>query len=108
MTGYGHAEKTKRGETVSVEVRSVNSRYLEVTARLPRTLSQREKDVKEIARTFLSRGNLNVTVKIEKETNGAPPLKVNVAAARSYYKLLEQLRKSVKLRERVRLEHLLN
>jgi uncharacterized protein (TIGR00255 family) len=108
MTGYGHAETTKRGETVSVEVRSVNSRYLEVTARLPRALSHREKDVKEIVRSCLTRGNLNVTVKIEKESNGATPLKVNVAAARSYYKLLNQLKKSVKLRERVRLEHLLN
>ena len=108
MTGYGRAELSKHGMTVSAEVRSVNSRYLEVTARLPRTLSQREKDVKEIVRSFLTRGSLNITIKIEKDSNGETPLKVNTSAAKSYYKLLNELRKTVKLKEKVRLEHLLN
>ncbi len=108
MTGYGRAELSKRKMTVSVEVRSVNSRYLEVTTRLPRLLSHKEKDVKEILRSFLSRGNLNVTVKIEKESNGETPLRLNPAAAKFYYKLLNQLRKTLKIREQVKLEHLLN
>lgn len=108
MTGYGRAERTKLGMTVSTEVRSVNSRYLDVTSRLPRSLSHREKEVKEIVRTFMSRGSLNITVKIEKESNGAPLLKVNASAAKSYYKLLNELKKTVRLREHVRLEHLLN
>lgn len=108
MTGYGRAELSKRGMTASVEVRSVNSRYLEVTARLPRFLSHREKDVKEIIRSSMSRGSLNVTVKIEKESNGETPLKVNVSAAKSYYRLLNDLRKVVKVREQVKLEHLLS
>jgi len=108
MTGYGKGESSKQGITVSAEVRSVNSRYLEVTTRLPRALSHREKDVKEIVRSFLSRGSLNITVKIEKETNGEAPLKVNAFAAKSYYKLLNDLRKVVKVQEHVKLEHLLN
>ncbi len=108
MTGYGLAETSRRGTTVSVEIRSVNSRYLDVTARLPRSMSRREKDIKEIIRTFLNRGSLNVTVKMEKESDGETPLKVNTAAAKSYYKLLNQLRKTLKVREPVKLEHLLN
>ncbi len=108
MTGFGRAEVTKMGISAAVEVRSVNSRFLEVTARLPRSLSQREKDIKEIARTVLNRGSLNVVVKLEKQLNGAAPLKVNAAAARSYYRLLNDLRKTIKLREKVKLEHVLN
>ncbi len=108
MTGYGRAEVAKRGLTANVEVRSVNSRYLEVTTRLPRSLSQREKDVKDIVRTVLKRGSLNVTVKLEHESNGATALKINASAAKSYYKLLNDLRKTVKLKEKVKLEHLLN
>lgn len=108
MTGYGRAELSKQGLTVSAEVRSVNSRYLEVTTRLPRTLSHREKDVKEIVRSFLSRGSLNVTVKVERELNGATQLRLNTSAAKSYYKLLNELRKAVRIREQVKLEHLLN
>jgi uncharacterized protein (TIGR00255 family) len=108
MTGYGRSELAKRGISVSVEVRSVNSRYLDVTTRLPRSLSHREKDVKDIVRSFMSRGSLNVTVKIEKASNGETALKVNTSAAKSYYKLLNELRKVVKVREQVKLEHLLN
>jgi uncharacterized protein (TIGR00255 family) len=107
MTGFGRAEVNKNGITVRTEVRSVNSRYLDLTLRLPRNFSQREKEVKDIVRTFLNRGNLNIIVKVEHDSNDVVPLKVNKAAAKSYYKLLNEIRKSVKLREQVKLEHLL-
>jgi uncharacterized protein (TIGR00255 family) len=107
MTGFGRAEASRDGINISVEVRSVNSRYLDLTLRLPRSISQREKELKDIVRTFLNRGNLNITVKIAYDSNGAVPLKVNTGAAKSYYKLLNEIRKSVKLRGQVKLEHLL-
>ena len=107
MTGFGRAEVNKNGITVRTEVRSVNSRYLDLTLRLPRNFSQREKEIKDIVRTYLNRGNLNITVKVEHDSNDIVPLKVNKAAAKSYYKLLNEIRKSVKLREQVKLEHLL-
>jgi uncharacterized protein (TIGR00255 family) len=108
MTGFGRAIVTKDGITVSAEVRSVNNRYLDLTTRLPRILSQREKDIKEIVRSYINRGSLNISIKIEHDANGVTPLKVNTSAAKSYYKLLNELRKAVKLRERIKLEHLLN
>ena len=83
MTGFGRAEINKDGINISAEVRSVNSRYLDLTLRLPRSISQREKELKDIVRTFLNRGNLNITVKIAYDSNGAIPLKVNTAAAKS-------------------------
>jgi len=107
MTGFGRAEVNKNGITVSTEVRSVNSRYLDLTLRLPRNFSQREKEMKDIVRTFLNRGNLNIIVKVEHDSNDVVPLKVNKAAAKSYYKLLNEIRKTVKLPEKVKLEHLL-
>jgi uncharacterized protein (TIGR00255 family) len=107
MTGFGRAEVSRDGINISAEVRSVNSRYLDLTLRLPRSISQREKELKDIVRTFLNRGNLNITVKIAYDSNGAIPLKVNTAAAKSYFKLLNEIRKSVKIRGQVRLEHLL-
>lgn len=108
MTGFGRAEVSKHGISAQVEVRSVNSRYLEVGTRLPRSLAQREKDVKDVIRARVNRGSLNVTVKVEKNLNGAAPLKVNTSAAKSYFRLLNDLRKAVKLKEKVKLEHLLN
>ncbi|MEE8113434.1 MAG: YicC/YloC family endoribonuclease [Nitrososphaerales archaeon] len=107
MTGYGRGEASSEGITVAVELRSVNSRFLEVTARLPRLLSLRENETKELIRTKIARGKINLLATVERERNTALPLKVNASAAKAYYKLLNQLRKAVKLKESVKLEHLL-
>lgn len=107
MTGYGRAEVRKKGMTCTAELRSVNSRFLEVVSRLPRSLSQRENDIKELVRSLVTRGKVSVALTLERDTNGEIPLTVNAAAARSYYRLLNQLRKAVRIREQVKLEHLL-
>jgi uncharacterized protein (TIGR00255 family) len=107
MTGYGRGEAHEEGITISVELRTVNSRFLEVATRLPRSLSLRENDVKELIRRKISRGKVNVVANVEKEGNGSAGLELNRAAARAYYALLVQLRKTLKLKEKVKLEHML-
>ena len=107
MTGYGRGECSKEGVSALVELRSVNSRFFELSSRLPRSLSLRENEIKEIVRTKVARGKISLSATLQSDTNGKLPLKVNVPAARSYYKLLSQLRKSLKLKEKVTLEHVL-
>jgi uncharacterized protein (TIGR00255 family) len=107
MTGFGRGEAHKGGITISVELRTVNNRFLEVSSRLPRSLSLRENDVKELIRRRISRGKVNVVANVEKEGNGSAGLGINSSAAKSYYKLLVQLRKTLKLKETVKLEHML-
>jgi uncharacterized protein (TIGR00255 family) len=107
MTGYGRGEASAKGLNVAVELRSVNSRFLEVTTRLPRSLSIRENEIKEIIRKKISRGKINTLVVVERSNGGDIPVRVNVGAAKGYYKLLNDLRRAVKLTEKVKLEHLL-
>ncbi len=108
MTGYGRSEAESGGITVSVEVRSVNNRFLDVVARLPRSLSLRENDIKEIVRKKISRGKINVLATIDHEANGtAAPLRIDTATAKAYYALLNKLRRALKIRETVKLQHLL-
>lgn len=107
MTGYGRGEASAQRMTIAVELRSVNSRYLEVSARLPRSLAMRENEIKEIIRKKISRGKITMVAFVEQENNGAIPVRVNASAAKGYYKLLNELRKAVKLKQAVRLEHLL-
>jgi uncharacterized protein (TIGR00255 family) len=107
MTGYGRGEASDRGITARVEVRSVNSRYLEVNARLPRSLSLRENDVRERIRSKITRGKINVVITIEREAASEIALKVNKGAARSYVKLLNELRRAAGIKEKVTLDHLL-
>jgi uncharacterized protein (TIGR00255 family) len=107
MTGYGRGEAESGGIAVSVELRSVNGRYLDLVTRLPRSLSLRESDIREIVRRSILRGKVNLTVTVEHEGTGESSLKVDLSSARAYYKLLKDLRKAVGLRQQVRLEHLL-
>lgn len=107
MTGYGRGEARSNRFAVTAEVRSVNSRFLEVASRLPRSLAIRENDVKEIVRTKLVRGKVNVSLTLSQENSVDVPLRVNTAAAKTYYKLLTELKRTMKLREKVTLDHLL-
>ena len=107
MTGYGRSEVSRKGLIVVTELRSVNSRFLEIGTRLPRALSLRENDVKELVRKKTSRGNINVVVTIEHSNDNEIPLRVNRPAAKAYYKLLNELRKSVNIRKPISLENLL-
>lgn len=107
MTGYGRGEAGSEGRKATVELRSVNARFLEVSTRLPRSLSLRENEIKEIVRQKISRGKINLIITLERENGNALPLKINASAAKAYYRLLNQLRKAVRLKETVKLQHLL-
>ena len=107
MTGYGHGEAVSGGIAVSVELRSVNGRYLEVVARLPRSLALRENELREQVRRKLLRGKVTLTVSVERDADGSVPLKVDAASAKAYYRLLNDLRRTVRVKQTVRLEHLL-
>ncbi len=108
MTGYGRGEAKSGSLTVVAEVRSVNNRFLEVSVRMPRIFATREQLLKDLTRKYLSRGKINITVTLDDGDSVAIPIKVNKAAAKSYYRLLTDLRRTLKLREAVKMEHLLN
>src|SRR5512142_2714318 len=99
MTGYGRGEATSSGMAVSVELRAVNNRFLEVSTRLPRSLSLRENEIKELVRRKISRGKITLLVGVERDNGEGVALKINTSAARSIYALLADLKKAVKLRE---------
>jgi uncharacterized protein (TIGR00255 family) len=107
MTGFGRGEATSEGITATVELRSVNSRFLEVSSRLPRSLSLRENEIKEILRRYVVRGKISVVVSMERNNGEAVALRINPSTARSYYRLLSDLKKALRLRETIKLAHLL-
>lgn len=107
MTGYGRGEVSAEGITVAAEVRSVNNRFLEIQIRLPQSIGQRENEVKELVRSKLSRGKVTVNITVEHTNTDGVPLKINTTALRSYHTLLLEIRKALKLKESVKLEHLL-
>ncbi len=97
MTGFGRGEAVSAtdagGLSVVAEVRSVNSRFLETSVRLPRTMSEREFEVRELVRKNLERGKISVNVNVTRgETSATVPLTVNETVAKGYFALLDRLR----------------
>ena len=107
MTGFGNATLSGDGMTVSVEIRSVNSRFYEFSARVPKHLQGRELDLKEMVRAQLKRGKVNLTLTVDKAEGAEMPLHVDVEAAKMYHRLLTQLRDAAGLTGEITLENLL-
>ena len=107
MTGYGRGEITEGHVTVSAEIRTVNSRYLEFSMRLPRTIALRENELKELIRSKIVRGKINLNVNIDHENTNEIPLKINTATAKAYTSLLKTLQAETKIKGAITLDHLL-
>lgn len=96
MTGFGRGEATSTREgsdlTATAELRSVNSRFLETSMRLPRTLSEREFEVRELLRKGLGRGKVSLNVMLSGDDGANISMTVNETAAKGYFDLLDRLR----------------
>lgn len=68
MTGYGRAVETVNGREFTVELRSVNNRYLDCSVRLPRILSFAEDAVKQAVKNAVSRGKVDVFISLHSES----------------------------------------
>ena len=78
MTGYGRAVETVNGREFTVELRSVNNRYLDCTVKMPRMLSFAEDAVKQAVKATISRCKVDVYISVHAE--GAADVKVTLNA----------------------------
>ena len=107
MTGFGRASLEHKEAEATVEMRSVNNRYCDVSVRLPRALAGREADVQALVKAAFARGRITVQIQLEERTDAVLPIRVDEDATRAYAQLLERVRRVAGLDEPVRLEHLL-
>lgn len=99
MTGFGKAEAIYNGRRISVEIKSVNHRYLDVSLRLPSSLSFCELEIRKRAGEFFSRGKLEIFIKVEMEREGdcGRQLSLNVPLLHNYYEMLRQMKEELNL-----------
>lgn len=100
MTGYGKAEFALEHGKITVEMRSVNHRYGEISIKLPRTLIRFENDVRKTVAERLKRGKIDVFIQLEASPEGTPPM-VNVPLAKAYYQAFASLREELGIAEPV-------
>lgn len=84
MTGYGRSRQVLDGREITVEIRSVNHRYLEYSARIPRMYGYLEEKLKTFLQSSVSRGKVEVTVSIQNLTGGDTVVQINQALAKGY------------------------
>lgn len=108
MTGFGRGSAQDGAVTATVEMRSVNNRFLDVNVRLPHRLSEREIEIQSLVKAAFDRGKVTVQVQIEQAAAAELPIRVNRDVARAYGQLLEDLRQAAGIIEPVRVQDLLN
>ena len=101
MTGYGRAVETVNGREFTVELRSVNNRYLDCTVKLPRSLSFGEDAVKQAVKNTISRGKVDVFISVRSEGAADVKVSLNEAMVSGYLAAMKQMAESFGVKDDV-------
>lgn len=99
MTGYGRGRAELNGRDITVEIRSVNNRFLDCTVKMPHAYAFAEDAVKTRIKSGVARGKLDVYVTILSVGADKPVIALNESVAESYISALRQLRDKYDLRD---------
>lgn len=107
MTGYGRGSAAKKNLTAEVEIKSVNSRFLDLYLKLPPSLLNKEYEIREFIRTKIKRGKISVISQIKQNGLDEEFLAVDKDKVKSYVAMLRELKKASELKDEIKLDHLL-
>ena len=102
MTGFGRAKQQINSLDITVEIKSVNHRYFEFSARLPRMYNFLEEKLKSFLAGSISRGKVEVSVLIEDNTENATVIEINREYADAYIAALKNLSKEYKIKNDIK------
>lgn len=106
MTGFSKSLVTEHGISATVELKSVNGRYLEINAKMPRSISHHEFDVRELIKKHLIRGSVSVFISVEHTAKNTAAV-INEDIASSIFQSLGSIKKKLKIKDPVTLENVL-
>ena len=95
MTGYGAGTAETPDYRVTVEIKAVNQRFLEIAPHMPRAFGAWENDLRDLIRTRVARGKLDVYVNFEDRSEKSYVVHVNENLARAYYTALGKVARAV-------------
>ena len=87
MTGFGRSEHAVNGTSATVEVVSVNGRFLDLRIKLPRQLNPFESEIRKTAQKYLARGRVTISVNIDQPGSSAREMRVDTELAERYLQL---------------------
>ena len=104
MTAYARAEKTKKKFNVLTEIRSYNSRYLDIALRIPHGYTALEEKIKSLVAEKVARGRIEINLQINDDSDEAYSFEVNISKARAYYESLVRLKDQLDLNSEISIE----
>lgn len=108
MTGFGKAEGIFEKRKYSIEIRSVNSRFLEIACKYPKYLTSKDFELKEIIKKKVSRGKININLYTEHEEDKFVNFNIDENSIKEYYRLLKKINDVIGSKEEIKVEHILN
>ena len=108
MTGYGRDQKNIDGISITIELKSVNSRYFEFNCRLPKGYWFLENKLKDFTQSKVSRGKVEMYVSIESENQNDIEIIVNDAYTSAYISALKNLSKKFKIKNDISTSNFVN
>ncbi len=106
MTGFGRGEAANEKYKITIELRSVNHRYLDISVHLPRKLTLFEPAIRNQIKEFAYRGKIDVSLAFENLENGSGALRYNPETASAYLKGIRQIASDLDLDERTNAFHI--
>lgn len=107
MTGFGRGEASSNGCTATVEIKSLNSRYLDLSIKLPQQLQDKELAVKELIQQTISRGKLSVSIHISETEEDNLDITIDEEKIKTYSKILNRIRDVAAITEPLRIQDIL-
>lgn len=108
MTGFGRGEAAENGLNATVEIKTLNSRFLDVSIRLPQQLQHKELELKEIFQKSIKRGKLNVSAFITHGDNGESNIQVDTDKVKAYAKILNEVRDAAGITEPISIKNIIS
>ena len=106
MTGFGRCEIQKESRKFTVELKSVNHRYLDVNIRMPKKLNFFETAIRTLLKSYANRGKIDIFITYEDISQAQVSVKYNAALAAEYLKYLRQMEEEFGLENDVRVSTL--
>ncbi len=91
MTGYGNHTLDNEYVTVNVEVKSLNSKSMDLSLRHPRSINDKETDIRTLTTKYLERGKVNVNIDVVYKTEQKPKITFNKEIIKTYYTNLKEI-----------------
>ncbi len=107
MTGFGRGEHSSNGYQVTVEIKTLNSRYLDISVRMPQSIQDKEIKLKEFVQKEISRGKVNLNINVDRTKSAGPAIKLNEELVKSYSSILRDLRSTGNIDEPITVRDLL-